>query len=246
MRKKTIIIVCTIAIIASIFAFYYYSSSPDQIISSKCTYKSELSDFTPQVITSTIETVSVFYRDEDNKPKMKTEEVIIAKLDYPRDIKEVTNRVKILMLGGLDKYHKDIQTYLESIIGKDNVILIDISQTSEIRPGYYDSYGALAIEEIRKIISPAKETDITLPVIVILDNDNTLLAVLDWPQSYPTKDEVVAIANMGLGYYGVYIPAYKYNTHIWAPTHLTLLTDEQKQNIQKALEPLYKINIYVR
>jgi len=205
------------------------SSSAEQL-----SVKSGINGFTPTVITTT--TASVIFRDTLTHQITSTTR-IIAEITEPTENKNVSQEIKALILGTPSDITTKCAELLKDIVGED-ISIIDITKSEEIEPNVWDSYGVMAVYKIESAIRLSANAEITVPVVFLLDNNNTLLAVFSWPYPDPSKEELMVLANMGLGYYGVYIPLPK-------SYGIQILTDEQKQMIAEALEPIYKINVYI-
>jgi len=205
------------------------SSSAEQL-----SVKSGINGFTPTVITTT--TASVIFRDTLTHQITSTTR-IIAEITEPTENKNVSQEIKALILGTPSDITTKCAELLKDIVGED-ISIIDITKSEEIEPNVWDSYGVMAVYKIESAIRFSSNVHITTPVVLFLDNNNTLLAVFSWPYPDPSKEELMVLANMGLGYYGVYIPLPK-------SYGIQILTDEQKQMIAEALEPIYKINVYI-
>jgi len=97
---------------------------------------------------------------------------------------------------------------------------------------------------VAKVLSPFNDPQVGIPLCIILDGDNTLLAVFDWPLHLTDKDQLYAIATLGLGYSGVYspLPVYGFDVNLKS---FTLLSNEQKTQIRDALQPVYTIKLNI-
>lgn len=197
--------------------------------------KSGLDGFTPSVITTT--TASVLFRDTLTRQITSTTR-IITEITEPTEIRDVSPNIKALILGAPSDITTQCADSLKSIVGED-IHIIDITKSEEIEPNVWDSYGVRAIYKIESVIRLSANTEITAPVVLFLDNDDTLLAVFRWPYPAPSREEIMALANIGLGYYGVYIP-------LPESYGVQILTNDQKQMLKEALDPIYKINVYIR
>jgi len=234
MKNKWVLIVIFVTVL--ILTFFLW---PDPIQLShpnnQFSIKSDLNGFTPTIITTT--TASVLFRDTWTRQITSTTR-IITEIIEPTEIKDVSADVRAVVLGSQDETTKRSAEILKEVVGND-VDVVDLTPIQEIEPNVWASYGMMALYKIESTIRLAANVEITIPVILFLDNDNTLLTVFSWPYPDPSKEELMALANIGLGYYGVYVPLPK-------SRGIQVLTDEQKQMIADALEPVYKINVYIR
>jgi len=232
MKNKWVLIVIFVTVL--ILTFFLWPESLSQS-SGQLSIKSELDGFTPTVITTT--TASVLFRDTLTHQITSTTR-IIAEITEPTEIKDISSNIKALILSAPSETTTQCAESLKDIVGED-ISIIDITKSEEIEPNVWDSYGVMAVYKIESAIRLSANAEITVPVVFLLDNNNTLLAVFSWPYPDPSKEELMVLANIGLGYYGVYIP-------LPESYGVQILTNDQKQMLKEALDPIYKINVYIR
>ncbi len=231
-RRLIVVILLGVFILALFFGpkLLYHFSPTEQL-----SIKSGLDNFTPSVITTT--TASVLFRDTWTHQITSTTR-IITEIAEPTEIKDVSADIKALVLSAPSDVTTRCVESLKSIVGED-ISVIDITKAEEIEPNVWSSYGAMAVFKIESAIRLTANAEIAVPVVLFLDNKDTLLAVFSWPYPNPSEEELMALANIGLGYYGVYVPLPR-------SYGIQILTNDQKQMIADALKPIYKINIYTR
>jgi len=229
-RRNALFLLVVFVIVVLIVHFFTYNKQNPEL-----SIKSELEDFTPNVITTT--TATVIFKDSLTNQLTSTSR-LIAQIAHPSETRNVSNDTKAILLGSLDEFTKQCAEQLKEVVGED-VEIVDITKVEEIEPNVWDSYGVRALFTIESAIRFSSNVHITTPVVLFLDNNNTLLAVFSWPYPNPSKEELTTLANLGIGYYGVYIP-------LPDSYGVQVLTNAQKRMIADALEPIYKINIYVR
>lgn len=233
MKRKWVFL--TITILAIIVAIGLLYSGQRLIINDQFSIRNNLDNFSPSIITTT--TATVLFRDTLTQQITSTTR-IITEITQPTEIKDVSSDIKAIVLAPISETTTKCVERLVDIVG-DDIHVIDITQIQEIKPNVWASYGAAAVYKIESVIRLAANVEITTPVVLFLDNNDVLLAVFSWPYPDPSKEELMSLANIGLGYYGIYVPLPK-------SRGIQVLTDDQKRMIADALEPIYKINIYVR
>lgn len=188
------------------------------------TYESRIPGFIPCITSVTATTVA----SEDGQQSIQ---IIVPNIKMPNDIVDANYKFVIIAPNNYDA--NEIINFIEGTFGYDNVTTL------------YQDQNLDAFFSIESVLSPFDDWSLERVVqgliFVVLDDDNTLLAVFDdafMLQDHDNLDRLLAIATLGKGYSGVYspLPVYGFSTN---PQSFTLLSDQQKIQIRDALLPVY-------
>ena len=236
MQKQTQILVGVLVVCAVVLGVYFATSGSggiggggsDSNLLKDFTYESRIDGFTPKIVSTATRTITGTVNDT---PQELT--LVIPMIETPTDV--VKSNYKAVIFAAEFPEANEIVKSTKEAFGDNNVTMLDITK---------DQKNLDAFLGVAKVLSPFNEPQVGIPLGIILDEDDTLLAVFDWPLTFTDKDQLYAIATVGLAYSGVYspLPVYGFDVN---PKSFTLLTDEQKVQIRDAMQAVYPIKINV-
>jgi len=204
-------------------------------------YKSRIDGFEPEILGIIMNPLLT------NKDGTMHMTIVETQLKQPDVLPDRAYKVFILVSEKLDDIDsKDITNIVDTIertFGSNSATVINIPSEPNN-----------AFDAIAKILSPLDNPPITYPIAVVLDEDNLLLVVFWWnpyftyatsPYYLDSDLSLKTITRLGAGYSGVYVPASAHDDTM-NPQLFSLLTDNQKQRIQKAMKMIgVPVKIYV-
>ncbi len=129
---------------------------------------------------------------------------------------------------------------VRNAFGYDNVTVVDVSfllgGAGPLNPVNYE-----ACHTAERVIAP-NVTAINIPLVVILDEDGSVIADFVWPvngDSYVMDPEIIhTMASLGYINHGIYY-SLPHSGDDFDPCSFMFLTEEQKNQIKTALESIY-------
>jgi len=239
MQKQIKILLGVIAICAAVLGVYFVTSGNSGIggggsnnnLLKDFTYESRIDGFTPKIVSTTTRTITGTVNDA---PQELT--LVIPIIETPTDVVKA-NYKAVIFAAEFPEANEIVKITKEAFgdNGDNNVTMLDITK---------DQKNLDAFLGVAKVLSPFNDPQVGIPLGIILDGDNTLLAVFDWPLTFTDKDQLYAIATVGLAYSGVYspLPVYGFDVNLKS---FTLLSNEQKTQIRDALQPVYTIKLNI-
>lgn len=234
MEKQTKVLIGVLVVCAVVLGIYF-ATTGNKIggggtnnLLKGFTYESRIDGFVPEVSSATTHTITGTVND------IKQELTLVTPIiKTPTDI--VKADYKVLIFAADFPEAQQILKVTKEAFGENNVTMLDITK---------DQKNLDAFLGVAKVLSPFNDPQVGIPLGIILDGDNTLLAVFDWPLHLTDKDQLYAIATLGLGYSGVYspLPVYGFDVNLKS---FTLLSNEQKIQIRDALQPVYTIKLNI-
>jgi len=235
MQKQTKILLGVLVVCAVVLGVYFATSGSgggsgggSSNLLKDFTYESRIDGFTPKIVSTATHTITGTINDI---PQELT--LVIPIIETPTDV--VKSNYKAVIFAAEFPEANEIVKSTKEAFGDNNVTMLDITK---------DQKNLDAFLGVAKVLSPFNEPQVGIPLGIILDEDDTLLAVFDWPLTFTDKDQLYAIATVGLAYSGVYspLPVYGFDVNLKS---FTLLSNEQKTQIRDALQPVYTIKLNI-